>query len=192
MHLCSAPLECLQQRNICIYLKISNYHHAFHKSKYLNLLESLHKCKVQNTQRLPEMPSTNQTRKSGKRLERLICSGLRPSERLKDYADKLTTLAAQSTDLDMLRKKSRLLKALANETRLKMLRLLSIREMCVCELTIALDLTQPTASHHLNILQNVGLVRDRKEGKWVFYKVARPELTENLFRFLEFPPVEQT
>jgi len=133
------------------------------------------------------MQSTRRTKKSSKRLERLICSGLRPSEDLEDYANKLTELAEQLTDSGMLRKKSRLLKALANETRLKMLRLLSIREMCVCELTVALDLTQPTASHHLNILQNVGLVRDRKDGKWVFYSVARPELARSLFDFLEFP-----
>ena len=125
--------------------------------------------------------------KSNKRLERLLCSGLRPSEDLEDYAKRLRKLANQLADPDLLRRKSRLLKALANRTRLKMLKLLSGREMCVCELTVALDLTQPTASHHLNILQNVGLVEDRKEGKWVFYSLAKPELTRNLFVFLEFP-----
>lgn len=88
---------------------------------------------------------------------------------------------------EFLRRQSRLLKALANQTRLKMLRLLSIGEMCVCELTVALELTQPTASHHLNILQNVGLIKDRKEGKWVFYSVAKPDVIQNLFEFLEFP-----
>ena len=125
--------------------------------------------------------------KSNKRLERLLCSGLRPSEELEDYAKRLRKLANQLVDPDLLRRKSRLLKALANGTRLKMLKLLSVREMCVCELTVALDLTQPTASHHLNILQNVGLVKDRKEGKWVFYSLAKPELTRNLFALLEFP-----
>ncbi len=125
--------------------------------------------------------------KPDKRLERLICSGLRPSEELEDYAARLKNLTDQMVNQDFIRKKSRLLKALANETRLKMLRLLSTREMCVCELTVALRLTQPTASHHLNILQNVGLVKDRKDGKWVFYSVARPELAESLFDFLEFP-----
>jgi len=125
--------------------------------------------------------------KSNKRLERLLCSGLRPSEDLEDYAKRLRKLANQLADPDLLRRKSRLLKALANGTRLKMLKLLSVREMCVCELTVALDLTQPTASHHLNILQNVGLVKDRKEGKWVFYSLAKPELTRNLFAFLKFP-----
>ncbi len=136
------------------------------------------------------MKSTKQTRKAGRRLERLVCSGLRSEEDLGDYARKLKDLAEQSANPSMLRKKSRLLKALANETRLKMLRLLSIREMCVCELTAALDLTQPTASHHLNILQNVGLVTDRKDGKWVFYSVAKPKLAQSLFDFLELPRLE--
>jgi ArsR family transcriptional regulator len=136
------------------------------------------------------MQSTKQTKKTGKRLERLVCSGLRPEEDLEDYARKLKKLADQLASSGMLRKKSRLLKALANETRLKILRLLTLREMCVCELTVALDLTQPTASHHLNILQNVGLVRDRKDGKWVFYSVAKPKLAQSLFDFLELPLLE--
>jgi len=126
------------------------------------------------------------TKKSDKRLERLMCSGLRPTEDLEKYAAELRQLADESADFESLRGPSRLLKALANETRLGMLRLLAIREMCVCELTVALNLTQPTASHHLNILQNVGLITDRKEGKWVFYRVVKPAIIQNLFDFLEF------
>jgi ArsR family transcriptional regulator len=49
---------------------------------------------------------------------------------------------------------------------------------------VALDLTQPTASHHLGILENVGLVKDRKEGKWVFYSVTDPRLVENMRRLV--------
>lgn len=129
------------------------------------------------------MQRTPKRRGADERLERLVCSGLRPEGSLENYA---TELRAQADKLDkeLIDRKSRLLKALANETRLKMLRLLSMREMCVCELTVALDLTQPTASHHLNILENLGLVKDRKEGKWVFYSAARPELVERLFEFL--------
>jgi len=52
--------------------------------------------------------------------------------------------------------------------------------MCVCEVMVALDLTQPTASHHLRILENVGLVKARKEGKWVFYALPDPAHTANL------------
>lgn len=133
------------------------------------------------------MQATKRTIKSEKRLERLICSSLRPTKDLEVYAAELKQLAEKSGDPDFLRRKSRLLKALANETRLRMLRLLSIREMCVCELTVALDLTQPTASHHLNILQNVGFVKNRKVGKWIFYSVAKPEVIHGLFNFLEFP-----
>lgn len=136
---------------------------------------------------LTRMQATKRTIKSDKRLERLICSGLRPTKDLEKYAAELKQLAEKLADPDFLRRKSRLLKSLANETRLKMLMLLTIREMCVCELTVALDLTQPTTSHHLNILQNVGLVKDRKEGKWVFYSVAKPEVIQDLFDFLGFP-----
>ena len=121
------------------------------------------------------------------RLERLICSGLIPPKDLEEYAQELRELANEVAEPEYFRSQSRLLKALANDTRLKMLRLLSLKEMCVCELTIALGLTQPTASHHLNILQNAGLIRDRKEGKWVFYSVAEPKVVQHLFDFLGFP-----
>jgi len=65
---------------------------------------------------------------------------------------------------------------------LRILGLLSSREMCVCEVMVALNLTQPTASHHLRILENVGLVKDRKEGKWVYYSIAKPELLEGMHK----------
>jgi len=123
-------------------------------------------------------------KRSTKRLERLVCSGLRPEENLEKYAAELKTIANEATDEKTLDVKTRLLKALANETRLKILELLSKREMCVCELTVALDLTQPTASHHLNILENMGLIKDKKMGKWVFYSVTSPELTQHFFEFL--------
>jgi DNA-binding transcriptional ArsR family regulator len=121
-----------------------------------------------------------------KRLERLICSGLRSTEDLEGYAAELRQLANKVVDVNFIDKQSRLLKALANKTRLKILRLLSTKEMCVCEMTVALDLTQPTASHHLNILENIGLIRDRNEGKWVFYNIAKPEVMQRLFDFLGF------
>jgi ArsR family transcriptional regulator len=126
------------------------------------------------------------SKRSNKRLERLCCSGLRPEQDLEKYAAELKTIADEATDEKTIDMKTRLLKALANETRLKILELLSKREMCVCELTVALDLTQPTASHHLNILENMGLIKDKKIGKWVFYNVTNPELTQHFFEFLGF------
>ncbi len=61
---------------------------------------------------------------------------------------------------------------LADKTRLMILELLAKEELCSCEITAALDLTEPTTSHHLGILERPGLVVSRREGKWVFYRLA--------------------
>jgi len=110
--------------------------------------------------------------KVSKRLEHLIRAGICPAESASKYAGELKQLADKLADVDFISKQSKFFSALADETRLRILKLLMIREMCVCEIMVALDLTQPTASHHLSLLENAGLVRDRKEGKWVFYSIA--------------------
>ena len=115
-----------------------------------------------------------------KRLTRLIKSGICPAEDASRYAVALKQLAEKVSDRKSLKKQSSFFKALADETRLRILKLLEVREMCVCEIMVALGLTQPTASHHLGLLENAGLIKDRKEGKWVFYSVANPELLENM------------
>ncbi len=70
---------------------------------------------------------------------------------------------------------------LADHTRLRIMHLLAREELCACELMTALELTQPTTSHHLGILERSGLVTARREGKWIFYKHANPEV-ESLLR----------
>ena len=115
-----------------------------------------------------------------KRLNRLIRSVICQAEDALEYVDELKQLADKVANADTADKLSRLFKALSDETRLRILRLLEVREMCVCEVMVALDLTQPTASHHLGLLENAGLVKDRKEGKWVFYSIANPQLLENI------------
>lgn len=97
-----------------------------------------------------------------------------------EYSRNLQTTANQIADVETADKQSRLFKALADETRLRILKLLEVREMCVCEVMVALALTQPTASHHLGILENARLVKDRKEGKWVFYSLADTRLVESM------------
>jgi ArsR family transcriptional regulator len=75
--------------------------------------------------------------------------------------------------------------ALANETRQRcLLLLLAHDELCVCELTHALDLSQPHISRHLAMLREAGLVSDRREGQWVHYRV-NPELPVWVRRILE-------
>ena len=63
-----------------------------------------------------------------------------------------------------------LFKALSDETRLRCVALLvSHEELCVCELTHALGLPQPKVSHHLAALRRANLVRDSKQGLWIYY-----------------------
>lgn len=66
---------------------------------------------------------------------------------------------------------SRLFKALADETRLRIVALLSHGELCVCHVVTALEITQPNASRHLAILRNAGVVTGERRGSWVYYKL---------------------
>lgn len=122
--------------------------------------------------------------KISKRLERLVKSGICPSEDVSKYASDLRQLVHEITDENTVKTQSRLFKALADTTRLKIMMLLDIREMCVCEIMVALDLTQPTASHHLGILEAVDLVKDRREGKWVFYSLKDKSVTNLIKNFI--------
>ena len=63
----------------------------------------------------------------------------------------------------------RLFHALSDETRLQILERLRAGERCVCELTDALDAAQSRLSFHLKVLKDAGLVRDRREGRWMYY-----------------------
>lgn len=67
---------------------------------------------------------------------------------------------------------SRLFKALGDETRLRIVALLSHGELCVCHLVEALSLSQPKVSRHLAILRSAGVVDHRREGTWVYYGLA--------------------
>jgi DNA-binding transcriptional ArsR family regulator len=118
--------------------------------------------------------------KIDKRLERLAGSGSCSCESVSEYSDALRELADKNLSLENSEARSKVFKALSDPIRLRILGLLSSREMCVCEVMVALDLTQPTASHHLRILENVALVKDRKEGKWVFYSIAKPDFFEGI------------
>ena len=118
--------------------------------------------------------------KTDKRLKRLAESSICSCEKASEYAGELRELADKNLSKDEAIKKSKLFKALADVTRLRILGLLALREMCVCEVMVALDLTQPTASHHLRILENVSLVKDRKEGKWVFYNLCEADRVKKL------------
>jgi ArsR family transcriptional regulator len=120
-----------------------------------------------------------------KRLERLVKSGICPAEDVSKYASDLKQLVREITDENTVKIQSRLFKALADKTRLKILTLLDIREMCVCEIMVALNLTQPTASHHLGILEAVELVKARREGKWIFYSLKNKRIMKLIKEFMK-------
>jgi len=66
----------------------------------------------------------------------------------------------------------RVMKALSDPNRVKTLKMLQHRVMCVCEIQAALGLAQPSVSKHLQVLAEAGLVRSEKDGLWVNYRLA--------------------
>ncbi len=66
----------------------------------------------------------------------------------------------------------KVMKALSDPNRVKMLKLLQSGQMCVCELRAALGIAQPTASNHLKVLEDAGFVGSSKDGPWVNYYPA--------------------
>lgn len=73
-----------------------------------------------------------------------------------------------------LAKANELYLAFSDPTRLRVLNLLSAGELCVCQLVYVLGMSQPKISRHLAVLREVGLVNDRKDGRWVYYSLAAP------------------
>lgn len=66
----------------------------------------------------------------------------------------------------------RVMKALSDPNRVKIIKMLTEKELCVCEMTALLGLAQPTVSKHLKVLEDAGLVVFWKQGSWVNYRLA--------------------
>ncbi len=80
------------------------------------------------------------------------------------------------------------LKALADPTRVSIVnRLACTDECCVCDLTAAFSLSQPTVSHHLRILREAGLVETERRGTWAYYRLL-PQAIERLHEVFEPAP----
>ena len=88
--------------------------------------------------------------------------------------------------MESLEKEVRLFSSLANETRLRILTLLSQKELCGCHLEWALCITQAKVSRHLTVLKNAGLIKERREGLWIFYSLVEPvtELEKDIHKHL--------
>jgi ArsR family transcriptional regulator, arsenate/arsenite/antimonite-responsive transcriptional repressor len=66
---------------------------------------------------------------------------------------------------------SKIIKALSDANRLKIIDILSCGERCACDILEHFDFTQPTLSHHMKVLMDCGLVNSRKEGLWSYYSL---------------------
>lgn len=84
---------------------------------------------------------------------------------------------------------ARVFKALGDPVRLRLLSMIASRaggEVCVCDLTPAFDVSQPTISHHLKLLKQAGLIDSERRGTWVYYRLL-PEMTDRLAAILTRP-----
>jgi ArsR family transcriptional regulator, arsenate/arsenite/antimonite-responsive transcriptional repressor len=75
-----------------------------------------------------------------------------------------------------------MLKALSDPVRLRLLSVVASHsggEACVCDISVGIDLTQPTISHHLKVLRTAGLLDRERRGSWVYYRVV-PEALQKL------------
>ncbi|MGW1537367.1 ArsR/SmtB family transcription factor [Streptomyces aureus] len=95
-------------------------------------------------------------------------------------------LATAPLDEDQAAELAKLFKALGDPVRLRLMSMIASRaggEVCVCDLTPAFDLSQPTISHHLKLLRQAGLIDCERRGTWVYYW-ALPATLDRLAVFL--------
>jgi ArsR family transcriptional regulator len=85
------------------------------------------------------------------------------------YKDKPTYLMA-------MRDFVKLFKALSDDTRIRILKVLLERECCVCEVMQALDISQSRASRNLGILEDAGFIRSRRDGLWIVYSIDEQKM----------------
>ncbi|MEV7088813.1 metalloregulator ArsR/SmtB family transcription factor [Streptomyces sp. NPDC093085] len=99
------------------------------------------------------------------------------------------TLLSAPLDEETAHELARVFKALGDPVRLRLLSMIASRdggEVCVCDLTPAFDLSQPTISHHLKLLKQAGLIGSERRGTWVYYRLL-PETTDRLAAVLTRP-----
>ena len=71
------------------------------------------------------------------------------------------------------------LKAVADKNRMRILKMLEKKSMCVCELAEVLGIKQPSVSKHLSILKNAGLIEDERSGQWIEYYPCRARINQH-------------
>ncbi|MFF3994396.1 ArsR/SmtB family transcription factor [Streptomyces cyaneofuscatus] len=99
------------------------------------------------------------------------------------------TLLTAPLDEDQAAELAPVFKALGDPVRLRLLSMIASQqggEICVCDLTPAFELSQPTISHHLKLLKQAGLIASERRGTWVYYRLL-PQQTDKLAAILTRP-----
>lgn len=113
-------------------------------------------------------------------VEEGLCS-LESIEEAKRLSEQLDSDDVQEKIVDA----ERVLKALSDRTRIKLLMLLARGEMCVCQITAVTDAPQPTISNTLRLLENARLVKREQRGRWHFYSLADNRILKSMMEMLE-------
>jgi len=121
--------------------------------------------------------------KESRPVQRLIELGICQPEDMRRAKAEAETFASPEYS-KKIRNAERIFGAIGEPNRIKILLLLSKREMCVCELESALGLPQPTVSHHLGLLEQAELLERSKNARWVFYRLRESPATDLLRRLV--------
>ena len=76
----------------------------------------------------------------------------------------------------MMRELIKVLKAAGDKNRMRILKMLQHKKMCVCELAAVLEIKQPSVSKHLSILRDAGLIQDERNGQWMDYSLCKEKI----------------
>ena len=94
-------------------------------------------------------------------------------ERLYEHPEeRITSLFDLGGDDQQVEAQLPVFKALANESRIRILNALRDGELCACELQVVLDAPQSTVASHLRELNDAGIVKKRRQGKWTYYRIG--------------------
>lgn len=116
-----------------------------------------------------------------KPVQRLLQQGICSIEDVREAVEEARKLLLPDMS-DRIRRAERVMSVLGDSTRIRILLLLSTREMCVCEIEAALQLTQSTASHHLGLLEHAGILTRNRKSKRVFYQLNKTQLIDEVLR----------
>jgi len=107
---------------------------------------------------------------------------------VEQYVKELLSLSKNMVvEEEKLRRASRIFEALSDFENLKILMLLKKeKEMCVCELMMALNMKQPAVSYHLRLLRERRLVKSTRRGKWIFYSISDRKLLRVIEKVTEY------